>query len=161
MSFTCVWRNVGNTPADEPRFSARAARLVKHLHALDADIIALSECRDTPAVDDFVALPIATFLAEVAGTRYSIMNQNGTVTPSSPTKAFYLSILVDNAKLLVLTSTMVPLGGSVSSQLTPGTFNRALHALRLVPKCADGSVAEQAQPFWVITTHLNIPSPRI
>lgn len=156
--FKCVWRNVGNVPSDVPRFPLRADRLIEHFHALDADVLALSECRDTPEGDGCPALPIAAFLARAAGTRYTIVNQNGAATPSSPAKAFYLSILVDHAKLLVLSSTMVPLGGSLTSQLTPGTFNRTLHALRLVARNADdGSVAKGAQPFWVVTTHLNIP----
>jgi hypothetical protein len=52
------------------------------LIALDADIIALSECRDTPLKDDAgTIVPIARFLAEVAGTRYAIVNQDGVATP--------------------------------------------------------------------------------
>ena len=159
-SFTAVWRNVGNVPTDVPRFPERADRLVTHLQALDADIIALSECRDS-VLDDGTVVPIVDFHAKVAGTRYAVINQNGVATPSMPGKAFYLTIFVDRAKLVVSTSKMVPLGGSLTAQLTPGTWNRTVHALRLVPVNgnAPGSVVEPVLPFWVLTTHFNIPKP--
>ena len=154
--FKCVWRNVGNVPTDVPRFPERAPRLVAHLAALDADILALSECRDS-VLEDGTVVPITKFLADVAGTRYAIVNQDGTTTPSVPSKGFYLSLLIDKRKLLVSESKHVPIGGDYTRQLTPGTFNRSVHALRLLPKNVDGSVSTPLTPFWVLTVHLNIP----
>ncbi len=64
---------------------------------------------------------------------------------------------MDKRKLLVSESKHVPIGGCFVRQLTPGTFNRSVHALRLVSKNPDGSVSAPLAPFWILTVHLNIP----
>jgi hypothetical protein len=162
VNFSIVWRNVGNVPLDVPRFVYRADRIKEHMKDINADIMCFSECRDSEAIDDNPPLPINKFLAEVAGSRYEIFNQSGVATPSIPAKKFYLSILVDKSKFYVECSKMVPLSYNLfyplvvnKDDFNKSCFNRSLHCMKLFP-LIDNKI-NYLQPFWIITTHLNIP----
>ena len=160
--YKMIWRNLGNVPLDDPRFVKRADRLKEHMKEINADIICFSECRDSEAIDNYESLPINKFLADIAQFRYEIYNQKGTTTPNDPKKAFYLSILIDKTKFYVEQSKMIPISDNLFYPLTvnlndfsKSSFNRSLHAIKLYPMT--NNKIHYLQPFWILTTHLNIP----
>lgn len=162
INFSMVWRNLGNVPGDNPRFIKRADRLKEHLKSINADIMCFTECKDSEALDGLAALPINKFLADIADLRYEIYNQSGVATPNMPTKKFYLSILVDKSKFYVEQSKMIPLSYDLFYPLVvneidfnKSQFNRSLHCMKLYP-FVNGKICVK-QPFWIITTHMNIP----
>lgn len=160
-SFNFVWYNLANTPRDIPPFAERASRIAELLSGdtLQADIIGLTELRETPTIS------VAAFLATVcrlSGDRYG--TEIGRVS-AVPGYAFSLALLYNMSKFWVSEKRVLHMehgefpGGRMPLTRHATAFDRspmARHvlAVRLAP-VTHGRVHTHA-PFWVILSHLNI-----